>query len=200
MGSIPASFDMKDMVNRYFPQGFLLNLACAEMMAFYKLPHCGTSGNGNGWGADLFASDLLWMNHLTSCLGKVGISPFVGGSFYSLVFSPAIVVYANAVIQKARIFAQGFSVDDSPDTLQEIKSVGPGGNFLMTESTLKNCRNLPRDDLIWPHFSLNKWQSKGCPKIDDILRDYTVQLMENMPAPEDHDEIIEKGEEFIRNL
>jgi trimethylamine--corrinoid protein Co-methyltransferase len=82
LGSFPATFDMKAMVNRYTPQSLVLNLACAELMAFYELPHCGTSGNGNGWGADLFASDLLWMNHLTSCLGKVGLAPFVGGNFY----------------------------------------------------------------------------------------------------------------------
>ena len=169
-------------------------------MAFYELPHCGTSGNGNGWGADLFASDLLWMNHLTSCLGKVGLAPFVGGSFYSVVFSPAIVVYANEVIRKVRIFEQGFSLMDNPDILDEIKSAGPGGSFLMAESTVKNCRKLPRDNVVWPHISLEKWQRRGCPKADEFLRKYTLQLMENMAKPEDHDELIEKGERFIHNL
>ncbi len=200
LGSFPATFDMKAMVNRYTPQSLVLNLACAELMAFYELPHCGTSGNGNGWGADLFASDLLWMNHLTSCLGKVGLAPFVGGTFYSVVFSPAIVVYANEVIRKVRIFEQGFSLMDNPGILDEIKSAGPGGNFLTAESTVKNCRKLPRDNVIWPHISLEKWQSRGCPKADEFLRKYTIQLMENMAKPEDHDELIEKGERFIHNL
>jgi trimethylamine--corrinoid protein Co-methyltransferase len=198
LGSCPATFDMKAMVNRYTPQSLVLNLACAELMAFYELPHCGTSANGNGWGADLFASDLMWMNHLTSCLGKVGLAPFVGGSFYSVVFSPAIVVYANEVIRKVRIFEQGFSLIDNPAILDEIKSAGPGGNFLTAESTVKNCRNLPQDNVIWPHISLEKWQSRGCPKADDFLRKYTIQLMENMGKPDDHDELIEKGERFIR--
>jgi trimethylamine--corrinoid protein Co-methyltransferase len=200
LGSFPATFDMKAMVNRYTPQSLVLNLACAELMAFYELPHCGTSGNGNGWGADLFASDLLWMNHLTSCLGKVGLAPFVGGNFYSVVFSPAIVVYANEVIRKVRIFEQGFSLMDNPDILDEIKSAGPGGSFLMAESTVKNCRKLPRDNVVWPHISLEKWQRRGCPKADEFLRKYTIQLMENMAKPEDHDELIEKGERFIHNL
>ncbi len=200
LGSFPATFDMKAMVNRYTPQSLVLNLACAELMAFYELPHCGTSGNGNGWGADLFASDLLWMNHLTSCLGKVGLAPFVGGNFYSVVFSPAIVVYANEVIRKVRIFEQGFSLMDNPDMLDEIKSAGPGGSFLTAESTVKNCRKLPRDNVVWSHISLEKWQSRGCPKADEFLRKYTIRLMENMAKPEDHDELIEKGERFIHNL
>jgi trimethylamine--corrinoid protein Co-methyltransferase len=197
LGSFPASLDMKDMVNRYTPQSLVLNLACAEMMAYYELPHCGTSANGNGWGADLFASDLLWMNHLTSCLGKVGMAPFVGGNFYSKVFSPAILVYANEVIRKVRIFEQGFSLIDDPDILAEIKSAGPGGSFLTAESTVKNCRALPRDNVVWPHISLEKWQSRGCPKADQFLRKYTFEIMEHMSPPEDHDELIEKGERFI---
>jgi trimethylamine--corrinoid protein Co-methyltransferase len=200
LGSFPATLDMKDMVNRYTPQSVVLNLACAELMAFYELPHCGTSGNGNGWGADLFASDLLWMNHLTSCLGKVGMAPFVGGNFYSKVFSPAIVVYANEVIRKLRIMTQGFSLMDNPDILAEISLAGPGGNFLTAESTVKNCRKIPQDNVIWPHISLEKWQSRGCPKADDYLRKYTIQLMENTNTPEDHDALIEKGERFIHNL
>ena len=200
LGSYPATFDMKDMVNRYTPQSLVLNLACAELMSFYNLPHCGTSANGDGWGADLFASGLLWMNHLTSCLGKVGMAPFVGGNFYSVVFSPAIVVYANEVIRRVRLFEQGFSLMDDQSILDEIKSVGPGGNFLTAESTIKICRKLPRDNVIWPNISVEKWQSRGCPRADEYLRKFTMQLMENMDKPEDHDELIEKGERFIHQV
>ena len=192
LGSFPATFDMKDMVNRYTPQSLVLNLACAELMAFYELPHCGTSANGNGWGADLFAGDLHWMNHLTSCLGKVGLAPFVGGNFFSVVFSPAILVYSNEVIRKVRLFERGFSLDGNTDFMAEIQSAGPGGNFLTAESTLKACRTMPRDNVVWPHLSLEKWQKKGCPKADDILRNFTIQRMANLEIPDDHDELIEK--------
>lgn len=200
LGSFPARFDMKDMVNRYTPQSLVLNLACAELMAYYGLPHCGTSANGNGWGADLFASDLHWMNHLTSCLCKVGLAPFVGGNFFSVVFSPATLVYANEVIRKVRIFEQGFSLADDADILAEIKSAGPGGHFLTAESTVKYCRNIPRDNIIWPHIGLEKWQNQGCPKAEEFLQKFTAQIMEDMRAPEDHDEIIAKGEDYIARL
>jgi len=108
LGSLPAFFDMKTMVDFFDPQTMLLNLACAEMMAYYHIPHAGISGSANGWGADLIASEALMMNHLTSCLGKVGMAPFVGGSFGSKVFSPTMVVNANEVIEKSRHFTNGF--------------------------------------------------------------------------------------------
>jgi trimethylamine--corrinoid protein Co-methyltransferase len=43
LGSLPASFNMKSMESYYSPQSMLVNLACAEMMAHYGVPHCGTS-------------------------------------------------------------------------------------------------------------------------------------------------------------
>jgi trimethylamine:corrinoid methyltransferase-like protein len=56
LGSLPAYFDMKGMGSFYDVQSYLVDLACAEMMAHYGLPHCGTSGSGMGWGADLIAA------------------------------------------------------------------------------------------------------------------------------------------------
>jgi trimethylamine--corrinoid protein Co-methyltransferase len=127
LGSLPAFFDMKTMVDFYDPITMLLNLACAEMMAHYRLPHAGTSGSGLGWGPDLPASSSLWLNHLTSCMGKVGLAPFVGGNLGSKAFSPAMVVYADEVIEQARRFTGGFKLDDENIGLVEIEEAGPGG-------------------------------------------------------------------------
>ncbi len=49
LGSLPAAFNMKTMGSTYTASSYLLNLACAEMMSFYGIPHCGTSGSSNGW-------------------------------------------------------------------------------------------------------------------------------------------------------
>ena len=95
LGSLPAYFDMRSMQDFYDPHSLLINLACAEMMAHYGLPHAGTSGSGIGWGADLAAAGLLWMNHLTSLLGRSGLAPFVGGNLGSKAFSPAMAVYSH---------------------------------------------------------------------------------------------------------
>ncbi|RPJ23400.1 MAG: hypothetical protein EHM33_21060, partial [Chloroflexi bacterium] len=62
LGMLPVYFDMKTLMNFYDPQSILVNLACAEMMEFYGVPHCGTSGSGTGWGMDLLAAETYWMN------------------------------------------------------------------------------------------------------------------------------------------
>ena len=198
LGSLPAGFDMRSMGGHYTPQTLLLNVACAEMMAYYELPHSGTSGSGPGWGPDLLAAGTLWMNHLTGCLGKVGLAPFVGGNFDSLAFSPAMVVYSDEVIRQARIFNQGFDIDDDSVALSEIDAIGPGGNFLMADQTVALCRETNFSNSVWPHLALDEWQSEGCPQTDKLLRAYTRELLEKLPRPEDHTDIIERGESFIR--
>ncbi len=130
LGSLPAAFNMSTMGSSYTPSSYLLNLASAEMMHFYEIPHCGTSGSVNGRGADHLASGNLWLNHLTSCLGKVGCAPFVGGNFDSMAFSPTTVVLSNQIIGAARKFADGFQLDDNTVNLQEISAIGHGGGTI----------------------------------------------------------------------
>jgi len=197
LGSLPAGFDMATAASYYGPETMFLNLACGEMMAHYGLPHCGTSGSGTGWGADLPAADLFWMNHLTSCLGTVGLAPFVGGNFDSLAFSPAAAVYADHVIRMSRRFAAGFALDEEALGLPEIAEVGPGGDFLAADSTLRHFREAAFNSPIFPRLSLEAWQAGGEPRAEDLLRRHTAELMASHPAPPDHDELLERGEAWI---
>jgi len=198
LGSLPASFDMRAMMGYYGPQTMLLNLACAEMMGYYRLPHCGTSGSGAGWGPDLLAADLLWMNHLTSCAGRAGLAPFVGGNFDSLAFSPATVVYGSEVIRQARAFAAGFPLEGDLVGLDEISAAGPGGSFLGTELTLRHFRNLASGNFVDRRLSAEGWQRAGSPRADRLLRERTLELMDGLQPPLDHDELIERGEALIQ--
>ncbi len=198
LGCLPASFDMRALIGYYGPQTVLLNLACAEMMAHYGLPHCGTSGSGAGWGPDWLAGDLLWMNHLTASLGQVGLAPFVGGNFDSLAFSPAMVVHAEEIIRQARAFAGGFPLDEESAGLDEIARVGPGGDFLTSDLTLRRLREADFRSPIAPRLSLEGWRAAGSPRAEALLRRRTVELLRTLPAPEDQAEMLERGRRFVQ--
>jgi len=200
LGSLPASFDMRGTGSFYSTAGYLLNLACAEMMDHYQLPHAGTSGSGMGWGMDLVSGGNQWVNHLLACIGKAGLCPFVGDTLGSMACSPTTVVYANEVIAQARRFARGFVLDDAWANLEEIKGVGPGGDFLISDSTLKLHREAYFKSDIFPNLSLDAWQAEGRPTAGDILRQYTCRLIDELATPEDHDELIGQGEAFIRRV
>jgi trimethylamine--corrinoid protein Co-methyltransferase len=196
-GCLNAFMDMKTMVNFYDPESYLLNLACAEMMAFYQIPHYGNSGNAVGWGGDLIAAGHQWMNHVLACLGTTGMAVFVGTVLGSKVVSPKLAVYADEVIEQARIIARGIEVDDHFSLMREIATAGPAGNFLSSDLTLKNFRKAYFESAIFPRYTMEDWQSQGCPKAEAYLSRYTKTLIEDFTPNDESSAIIEKGEEFI---
>jgi len=200
LGMLPVYFDLKAMTNFYDPQSILLNLACAEMMAHYHLPHCGTSGSGTGWGADLIAADTYWMNSLTYCMSTGGLAPFVGDTLGSKVFSPKTVVYIQEVIDQSSRLAAGFELDDQHAVLDEIDHIGAGGNFLSAPSTLKGYKSGYYSSPVFARWSMEKWQGAGRPTADQVLGKYTAELISKSPAPDDHAELMAKGEAFIAAL
>ena len=198
LGNHPACFDMKGNESFYDSKSYLLDLACAEMMAHYNLPYSGTSGSGMGWGGDLIAGSHQWFNHLTSCLGKKALAPFVGDILGSLAFAPNVIVYANEIIQQARLFAEGFVLDDTNIGLEDIAQVGPGGNFLLSNLTLKFCRHTRQFSHLFDNLTIDEWQARDRPRAEDLLRGYTQQLLDESKPPENHLDLLERGQTFIK--
>jgi trimethylamine--corrinoid protein Co-methyltransferase len=197
LGMLPVYFDMKAVLNFYDPQSVLISLACAEMMAHYGIPHCSTSGSGTGWGMDLIAADTYWMNTLALSLTQSGLAPFVGDSLGSKSISPLTVVHAHEIIDQAMRFSSGFQLDDPSAALEEIRKMGAGGSFLSAPSTLKNYKSGYYVSRAYPRLTMEKWQEAGQPSADKILREKTCHLLASAPKPEDHDELMGKGEAWI---
>lgn len=200
LGMLPAYFDMKTMLNFYDPQSILLNIACAEMMEYYNLPHCGASFSGTGWGMDLIAADSYWMNTLTFALTKGGLAPFIGDSHGSKTISPCTIVHGHEIIEQALRLANGFQLDETQAVLNEIAKIGPGGSFLGAPSTVKNYKSGYYNSPIYPRWTMEKWQAEGQPGARQVLREKTQSMISSLEEPQDYAEIISKGEAFIRSL
>ncbi|HTP02077.1 MAG TPA: trimethylamine methyltransferase family protein [Anaerolineales bacterium] len=200
LGFLPNYFDMKTLQSFYDPQSILLNLACADMLAHYGIPHCGTSGSGTGWGTDLISADTYWANTLTFTLTRGGFAPFVGDTLGAKAFAPTTVVYVHEIIDQAKRIADGFALDDDSSVLDEIAAAGPGGSFLSARTTKQLYKTGYYRSPMWPRWSIEKWQSEGMPDAKKLLRERTCALLESAPAPDDCDELMRKGEEIIGKI
>lgn len=198
LGMLPVYFDMRTMLNFYDPQSILISVACSEMMKHYGIPHCSTSGSGTGWGMDLISTDTYWMNTLALLLSHGHLAPFIGDSLGSKSISPTTIVHVHEIIDQALRLHDGFQLDDVNSAISEIAKVGPGKNFLSQPSTLKNYKNGYYVSNIYPHYSMEKWQDAGAPPARQVLREKTQALLVSAPIPDDHAELIGKGEEFIK--
>lgn len=200
LGSLPAAFNMANMGSYYTPGSYLMNLACAEMMNYYEIPHCGTSGSNNGRGADLIASGNMWLNHLSSCLGKIGCVPFVGGNFDSTAFSPSTAVLSNQIIGEVRKFASGFSLNEDAVNLKEIAQVGHGGNYFTTNQTLESLQNFSSDDSMWSMLNLDTWHDLHMPRAENDLMEQTQELYSKAATVSKlHMDLIKEGEAYIES-
>jgi trimethylamine--corrinoid protein Co-methyltransferase len=200
LGSLPAFFDMKTLQDFFDPHSMLLNQACAEMMAHYGIPHAGTSGCGIGWGADLPAGGQLWTNHLLSLMGNSGMAPFVGGTLASKAFSPLLTVYSDDVIGQAVRLSEGFPMSDRELDLDALADQGPGGSFLASDLTMGSFRGAYYESKLTPRIGLEEWEQRGRPRFEDLLREHTRELLENQKPLDDHDDLIARGEAFIKAL
>ena len=200
LGMLPVYFDLKGLQTFYDPQSILLNLACAEIMAYYNLPHCGTSGSGTGWGMDLIAADTYWMNTLTFAMKRGGLAPFVGDSLGSKSISPCTIVHAHEIIDQSLRIASGFQLDEAQAVLDEISRVGPGGSFLPAPSTIKNYKKGYYISRVYPRWTMEKWQAEDQPEARQFLREKTQALLTELSAPDDCEELLGRGTEFIRKL
>lgn len=198
LGMLPVYFDMRTMLNFYDPQSVLISVACSEMMKHYGIPHCSTSGSGTGWGMDLIAADTYWMNTLALLLSHGHLAPFIGDSLGSKSISPTTFVHCHEIIEQALRLHDGFQLDDANSAVDEIFKVGPGKSFLSQPSTLKNYKSGYYVSGVYPRYSMEKWIEAGQPTARAVLRQKTQDLLASAPAPQDYDELIAKGEEFIR--
>lgn len=198
LGCLPAAFNMANMGSYYTPASYLMNLACAEMMDYYEIPHCGTSGSSNGRGADLISSGNLWLNHLISCMGKIGCAPFVGGNFDSMVFSPSTVVLSDQIIGEARKFAHGFVLSEQSICLDDIGHVGHGGNYFTSKETLESLKEVSAYESMWSIMNLDVWKELRMPTAENALIEYTRELYSKAIAESElNKEIIKQGEDYI---
>jgi len=200
LGSLPAFFDLKTLQDFFDPHSMLANLGCAEMMAHYEIPHAGTSGCGLGWGADLAAGGQLWTNHILSLLGKSGMAPFVGGTLGSKAFSPLLTVYSDDVIGQAVRLSEGFPMTDQDLDLDTLVDQGPGGNFMTSDLTMGSFRGAYYESKLMPRIGLEEWEQRNQPTFDGLLREQTRELLEDHSPLDDHDDLIARGESFIKAL
>lgn len=78
---------------------------------------------------------------------------------------------------------QGMSFDADSLALELIHQIGPGGDYITSDHTLKNFRS------FWQPTLFNRrrfydWEKRGSKRLANQLRDKTISLMEaHQPEP-----------------
>lgn len=202
IGVIPL--DMKTSVFCYgAPEFRLTNSAFADIYHHYKIPMWSTVGT------DSFTLDpQAAMEHsiatLLSTLDGANLIHDIGYLGQGLLGNPASIVMCDEIISFVKRFNRGFEIDQEKLGMDVIQKVGPSGEFLAEEHTLKHFRS----ELWMPKYlnrkDIESWLKKGKRSYNEIVIEKTLEILKtHQPEPlseeilQSLNKIYEKAEKFL---
>jgi trimethylamine--corrinoid protein Co-methyltransferase len=183
-GSGLHHMDMKTTISVYgAPEFQLARVAVAEMGRFYGLPTWGYAGHSDSCAMDEQAAADATFSVLVALLGGNNLVHDVGYLEAGLTTSPEMMVLTAELIAMMRRFVGGMALDAEALALEVIHEVGPGGDFLTQEHTLRHFREMWQP-VLFDRRRAEEWVAAGSKRLGDRLRDRTVALMrEHEPPP-----------------
>jgi len=166
------------------PESNLINGGLGEMGRFYGLPNtqAGCLTDAKAPGAQAMLEKMI--TTLPLVLSGVDVVNGIGEIATSqlLVLEQIVVDHELACLCKR--MKDGIDVSDAKDYRQDVARVGPGGHFLMEESTLLACRS---EEFLQPKLvdrgAYERWEELGRP---DMYRRARQRVQEILAGPLKH--------------
>lgn len=141
-GGVPSIFDMRDTSFVYgSPELFLMASGLADIQHYLNLPSFGTAGMTNSKNVDLQAATDASLSVLMSVLSRCNWVHDVGLVDIGVVNSLPMIVLTDEIVEMARHIEKGIEVTSETLALDVIDQVGPQGNYMTEEHTLKHFRD-----------------------------------------------------------
>ena len=115
------------------------------------------------------------------CAAMVGTNLIYGAGMLDsgLIFSYAQLVIDNDIFKMIRKVMQGMHIDDENLAVDIIKSVGPGGDFLMQDHTMKYMRTLPSAPNIIYRGNRENWLASGSKGLAEQAAERAAEVLAN---------------------
>jgi trimethylamine--corrinoid protein Co-methyltransferase len=176
--------DMKTTISVYgAPEFELARIALTDMARYYHLPNWGYAGYSDSCVVDEQAAADATSSVWTALLSGQHLAHDVGYLEAGLTTSPEMIVLTAEVIKRTRHFVQGFALDGESLALDLIHELGPGGQYLTTDHTLRHFRALWQPKLF-SRQRMDDWVQGGRLRLGDRLRDKTISIIDShRPEP-----------------
>ncbi len=172
-----SAFDMRVAVDAYvIPEHFLANLAGCDLARSYGIPSWAYAGPSDAkaldeqWTADVAITTMLGALSRATLLHDLGyMESGMAGSQESIVLGAELAGFARA-------FMKGLPLDDEALQLEEIISMGPGGNYLARPFTRTHHRGFWKSD-VFDHVLHDRWQAGGSRTLRERVAERTQELL-----------------------
>ena len=171
-----GAFEMRTSIEPYcVPDSILGQQAGSDLARHYGLPSFSYAAM-----SDSKALDEQWAveTGLTGAYGSLSRATLLHDVGYleaGLQSSYESIVLGEEVVGYARQFMREVPVDDYSIAMDEIRAVGPGGNFLARKHTRKHTRDFWIGELFdrWVH---DRWAAAGSTTLLERVREKVARL------------------------
>jgi trimethylamine--corrinoid protein Co-methyltransferase len=179
------------------PDERLTHSACCDLYHYYGLPVWGEAGCSDSGSLDEQAAMESMASIMMASMDGCNLVHDVGYLGQGLAGSVASVVMCSEIISYVRRIMRGFDISRNRIGLDVIHEVGPGGNFLAHDQTLKYCR----EEHWIPRFinrqSPETWQKNGGKRYREVVVEKALEILATHKPDRLSDEAIKRLDSII---
>ncbi len=179
------------------PDERLTHSACCDLYHWYGLPVWGEAGCSDSKSLDEQAAMESMASIMMAALDGCNLVHDVGYLGQGLIGSPASIVMCDEIISYVKRIMRGFDISPEHLGLDVIDEIGPGGNFLSHEHTLKHFK-----EEHWVPKQINRqnpetWLQKGGERYSETVINKTLDILERHKPDKLTKEMENKLDEII---
>lgn len=169
------------------PEFQLTKAAIAEMGRWYSMPTWGYAGCTDAKLMDGQAALEALLSVIMARFSGSNLVHDVGYMESGLTCSFEMIVLTDELIELSDHMMKGIQINDESLMLDEIDSVGPGGHFLNTQTTLNRFRDFWYPGLL-DRSIRSTWLENGGTTLEERLRQKVKRILdEHRPEPLEQD-------------
>ncbi|HVP19808.1 MAG TPA: trimethylamine methyltransferase family protein [Spirochaetia bacterium] len=176
-GSGLHHMDMKTSISVYgAPEFQLARVAVASMGRHYGLPTWGYAGHSDSILFDEQAAADAVFSVQTALLSGTNLIHDVGYLEAGLTTSPEMMVFTADMIDMMIHFTDGFGMSPDELALDVIHAVGPGGNYLGEDHTMRHFREAWQP-VLFDRQRFDGWKAHGSRGLRARLQERTLEML-----------------------
>ncbi len=183
-GAFATIMDMRTSIFSYGANEMsLMTGALAQMAQYYRIPFFGTAGATDAKFCDAQAGAEAAFQCLSSAaIGSGLVHDCSSWMDHGFMASPEYMVLVNDIVESVKCYMEGIPVTRETLALDLIDKVGPGGHYLQEKHTMDNFRRIKYSNLFERMVNA-KWIEAGSKRLEQRLKELTLEKMKHRPAP-----------------
>jgi trimethylamine--corrinoid protein Co-methyltransferase len=176
------------------PEMSLMLCAYADVVRSYGLPTWGTAGVTDAKDLDQQAGIEGAFSLLSQALSGINLIHDVGYMDMGMANAAEMLVMGDEIVAMVKRFLRGVEVNSETLAREVIEKVGPGGNFLQEDHTLKHFRAEHWIPSLMDRQAREAWETTGAKTMGDRIRNKIRHLLETHRAPALSDTVLKELE------